>query len=170
MPALFVAHRSPGCDCEGMKRPVLALALSLALLSPVIGSAFGQPVVTLPPFSTVTFAPGSTTATVTGQVAAGGRALYYVPAKAGQTLSVSIASPAAGPTFQVFSAEATLAKGADGSPAINGRTLPDAGPGDNAKAWIGAIPRDGNYLVVVVAPAVGSPTVPTPYALTVALQ
>jgi hypothetical protein len=54
-------------------------------------------------------------------------------------------------------------------PLITGKTLPDAGPNDNAQAWVGAIPRDGKYLITVGAGASG-PAAPTPYSLTVSLQ
>ena len=54
-------------------------------------------------------------------------------------------------------------------PLITGKTLPDAGPNDNAQAWVGAIPRDGKYLITVGAGPSG-PVAPTPYSLTVSLQ
>lgn len=133
------------------------------------GSALGQAVVTLPPMTAITVTPGSTASTTAGQIAPGGRNVYYVLAKAGQTLSVSVASTANGITFQVYLPDATLAKGADGIAVVTGRTLPDAGPGDNAKAWIGAIPRDGNYLILVAMGA-GGASAPSPYNLTVSLQ
>ncbi len=147
-----------------MKRRFL---LALASLPCLAGIALGQ-VNTLPPFTTITFAPGSTTSTVTGQLAPGGRAVYTVPAKAGQSLSVSVASGPAGVTFQVFRSGATLEKGTDGLPVVTGRTLPDAGASDNAKAWIGAVPQDGSYLILV---SQGSGAgVPSPYSLAVSLQ
>ena len=138
--------------------------------------------------SVITFNPGSNTSTKNGQLAPGGRDLYYVQAKAGQTMNVSVVS--AGPiafqakagqtmnvslssaaplTFQVYNSEAAVARAADGSPLITGKTLPDAGPNDNARAWIGALPRDGNYLIAVGA-GPGGPGAPTPYSLTVSLQ
>jgi electron transfer flavoprotein alpha/beta subunit len=92
-----------------------------------------------------------------------------VLAKAGQTLSVSVSSTATGIAFQVYPPEATLAKGADGVALVTGRALPDAGPGDNAKAWIGAIPRDGNYLILVAMSGAGG-SAATPYSLAVSLQ
>jgi hypothetical protein len=148
-----------------IRRRVLALS-PLPLLAPV---AFAQPVNTLPPMTTVTFPAGSTTSTLAGQLAPGGRNVYYVLAKAGQTLMVSIMPAASGATFQVFRADAALARGSDGMPVVTGGTLPDAGPSDNAKAWIGAIPRDGNYLILVtMGGAVGAPA--APYNLTVSLQ
>jgi hypothetical protein len=147
-----------------MKRRT-ALVATLALL-PL--AALAQGVTTLPPMTVITFNPGSNTATMNGQMVPGGRDLYYVQAKAGQAMNVSISS--AGPlAFQVYSPDTTVARAADGSPLITGRTLPDAGPGDNAQAWVGAIPRDGNYLITVGGGPSG-PSAATPYSLTVSLQ
>ena len=131
--------------------------------------AFAQPVNPLPGMTTVTFPPGSNTTTLAGQLAPGGRNVYYVQAKAGQTLMVSVMPLATGVSFQVFKADASLAKGADGLPVVSGGTLPDAGPADNATAWIGAIPRDGNYLILAaMRPGPAGPL--GPYNLTVSLQ
>ena len=52
----------------------------------------------------ITFAAGKNTATMNGQMAPGGRDLYYVQAKAGQTMNVSLSS-AAPLTFQVYDFE-----------------------------------------------------------------
>lgn len=98
--------------------------------------------------STITFDPGSSTATVSGQAQPGGRTLYYVAAQAGQTMTVTL-NPAGGLAFQVYRPDTTIARAADGSLLITGRTLPDAGSGDNAQAWMGALPTAGNYLIVV---------------------
>lgn len=142
---------------------------ALPLLSLAAARAFAQPVNTLPGMTTVTFKPGSNTTTLAGQLAPGGRNVYYVQAKAGQTLMVSVMPAATGISFQVFKADASLAKGADGLPVVSGGTLPDAGPTDNATAWIGAIPRDGNYLILAtMRPAAAA--APSPYNLTVSLQ
>lgn len=147
--------------------------LALALLPMPLAPVQAQSVNTLPPVTTVTFAAGSNSSTVPGQLPPGGRAVYYVPAKSGQNMNVSIAPAGSGATFQVFHSAATLEKAADGMAIVKGRTLPDAGPNDNAKAWIGAIPRDGNYLILVtMAPSTlgsGAPA-PTPYSLTVSLH
>ena len=131
--------------------------------------AFAQTVNSLPGMTTVTFPPGSNTSTLAGQLAPGGRSVYYVQAKAGQTLMVSVMPVATGVSFQVFKADASLAKGADGLPVVTGGTLPDAGATDNATAWIGAIPRDGNYLILVAMRPAAAAT-PSPYNLTVSLQ
>lgn len=142
---------------------------ALPLIPLASARAIAQAVNPLPGMTTVTFAPGSNTSTIAGQLAPGGRNVYYVQAKAGQTLMVSVMPVATGVSFQVFKADASLAKGADGLPVVTGGTLPDAGPTDNATAWIGAIPHDGNYLILVTmrpAPAAA----PSPYNLTVSLQ
>ena len=148
-----------------IRRLVLFALPALSLAST---HALGQAVNTLPGMTTVTFAPGSNTTTLAGQLAPGGRNVYYVQAKAGQTLMVSVMPAAAGVSFQVFKADASLAKGADGLPVVSGGTLPDAGPTDNATAWIGAIPRDGNYLILVTMRTAAA--APSPYNLTVSLQ
>ncbi|MGD9884484.1 MAG: hypothetical protein AB7F22_29560 [Reyranella sp.] len=115
--------------------------------------------------STITFAPGSSTATAGGQVQPGGRALYYVAAQAGQTMTVSL-NPAAGLAFQVYRPDTTIARAADGTPLITGRTLPDAGFGDNAQAWMGALPTTGDYLIAVGPTGVAGAV----FSLTVTLQ
>lgn len=147
--------------CRSTHRLALIVALAITIL-PL--SVSGQPS-SLPPMTTITFGPGSSTATESGQVQPGGRTLYYVAAQAGQTMTVSL-NPAAGLAFQVYRPDTTIARAADGSPLITGRTLPDAGSGDNAQAWMGAIPATGNYLITV------SPTgaAGALFSLTVTLQ
>ena len=144
----------------------LAALAALALL-PL--AALAQSVTALPPMSVITFKAGSNQSTMTGQSVPGGRDLYYVKAKAGQTMSVSITSAAANITFQIYNPETTVARAADGSTLVTGKTLPDAAGSGNAQAWVGAIPRDGNYLITVDS-APGAPLPPTPYSLTVSLQ
>ena len=135
----------------------LSALLALVLL-PM--AALAQGVTALPPMTVITFKPGSNTATMNGQLAPGGRDPYYVQAKAGQTMNVSVAA-AASITFQVYNPDTTVARAADGSPLITGKTLPDAGPNDKAQAWIGALPRDGKYLIAVGA-GPGGQAAPTP--------
>jgi hypothetical protein len=141
-------------------------ALVALLLLPL--AALAQGVTALPPMSVITFSPGSNTTTLNGQMMPGGRDLYYVEAKAGQTMNVSISS-AAPIAFQVYNPDTTVARAVDASPLVTGKTLPDAGPNANAQAWIGAIPRDGKYLIAVGG-GPGGPAAPTPYGLTVSLQ
>ena len=89
---------------------------ALAALALLPFAALAQSVVnTLPPMTVITFNPGSNTSTMTGQSVPGSRGLYYVQAKAGQTLSVSIASAGANITFQVYNPDTVIARAADGS-------------------------------------------------------
>lgn len=106
--------------------------------------------------------------TVNGQLALGSSDLYYVPARAGQTLLVSVDSADGDISFQVYAPDASVAKTADGKTTVRGRTLPDAGAHDNARAWVGAISRSGNYLIAVSMGETGA--VLGDYSLTVSLQ
>ena len=148
-----------------MKR--LAVLMFSALLPFLAGHVLAQPATTLPPITTITFAPGSPLGTATGQMVPGCCDLYSVPAKAGQTMLVSVAAEGE-VTFRVYGPDATIGKAADGQPLIQGKALPDAAPDDNAKAWVGALPRTGNYLIAV-AMADGGPVL-SPYSLTVSIQ
>jgi hypothetical protein len=144
-----------------------SLSVFLFLLSFLAEHTLGQPAPTLPPINTITFAPGSPLSTVSGQMVPGCCDLHSVPAKAGQTMLVLVAADAE-VTFRVYGPDSTVGKAADGKLLIEGKTLPDAGPDDNAKAWVGALPRTGNYLIAV-AMADKGPVV-SPYSLTVSLQ
>ena len=137
----------------------------LAMQGVLIAPAVGQPA--LPPIRTITFSAGSPLSTVNGQMVPGCCDLYAVPAKSGQTLLVSVAAEGA-VTFRVYAPDTTVAKTADGKPQIEGRTLPDAGADDNAKAWVGALPRSGSYLIAVYMVDTGPAL--SPYSLTVSLQ
>jgi len=133
---------------------LLALCLPFAAF-PAIGQA-------LPEIPTIQVPPGG--ATVTGQVAAGGRNVYYVSAASLQALSVSIASPGNNAVFQVYGTGAQVS-GTAANAVINGRTLTDAGTKDASMAWMGTIPQTGTYLI-----AVDSKGGPASYTLTVQLQ
>ncbi len=156
-----------------MNRRPLLLAFSLAV--PALLASAAAPLLAqvnpLPATTTVTFSPGSNTASLKNQIAPGANAVYYVQAKAGQTLMLSLApSPESAPvTLQVFNASASLAKGANGLALVSGTTLPGASAADTVRAWIGAIPQDGNYLVLI-GMAAPNATGPTPYTLIVTLQ
>jgi hypothetical protein len=145
--------------------PRFASFILSAMLGVLIVPAFGQPA--LPPVHTITFSAGSPLTTVSGQMVPGCCDLYAVPAKAGQTLLVSIAAEGE-VTFRVYAPDTTVSKTADGKPQIEGRTLPNAGADDSAKAWVGALPRSGTYLIAVSMVDTGPAL--SPYSLTVSLQ
>lgn len=120
------------------------VAAFLAFLLPLAAQPAGAQ--QLPDVPTIQVPAGG--ATVTGQVAAGGRALYYVSANSLQAMSVTVASPGNNAIFQVYDAGASLT-GTTASPVINGTTLPGAGAADASMAWIGVIPQNGGYLIAV---------------------
>ncbi len=115
-------HEVQTCGMKNLSALVALLLLPLA--------AFARAVTALPPISAITFAPGSTTATMNRQMVPGGRDLYYPQAKAGQTMNVALSS-AAPLTFQVYDSEPAVTRAADGSPLIADRTCPtnDDAPG-----------------------------------------
>jgi hypothetical protein len=143
-----------------------ALGVIALLVAQLAASAYGQSA-SVPPPSPITFPPGLTLTTVSGQVVLGGSDLYTVAARAGQTLLVSVAAEG-DVSFVVYAPDASVAKAADGRTVIRGRTLPDAGPDEHAKAWVGAISRSGNYLIAVTMDESGP--VLSAYDLTVSRQ
>jgi hypothetical protein len=144
----------------------LALAFLAALFAHLAGEALGQSA-NVPPISAITFPSGSTLTEVKGQVALGGSELYSVAAKAGQTLLVAITAES-DVSFLVYAPDASATETRDGKTLIRGTTLPDAGPDDRAKAWVGAISRSGNYLIAITMGESGA--VLGDYQLTVSLQ
>jgi hypothetical protein len=84
----------------------------------------------------IQFARGSSSATVTGSVIRGERDRYYLGANKGQTMSVKISSEEDNAVFQVY-----LPGEQD--------ALPGAGEGEDAKEWLGELPRDAEYVIVV---------------------
>lgn len=108
-------------------RPAL-LPLLLALL---LGAAVTQDAP-----RRIRFARGATSATVESAVVRGERATYLVGARAGQRMRVRVASPGSNAVFQLY------------GPGRVG-ALPGAGDTDDATAWSGALPRSGDYRIVV---------------------
>lgn len=128
-----------------MKEPRVKIAtvlLALLLLLAVLPASAQQ----LPDIPTLQVPAGG--ATVTGQVAPGGRNVYNVSANSLQALSVTIASPGNNAIFQVYNVGAS-ATGATGSAVVSGTTLSGAGAADASMAWIGVIPQTGTYLIAV---------------------
>jgi hypothetical protein len=84
----------------------------------------------------VRFARGTSSTTITGAVIRGDRDRYYVGAKKGQTMTVSIKSEEDNAVFQIY---------------FHGEeeSLPGAGDGDDAMKWSGELPADSEYVIVV---------------------
>lgn len=126
-----------------MNRRFLLGALPILAAAP----AFSQQ---LPPIRTVTLSPAPASTTVTGSLAdTKARALYYVPGQAGQTMNVMVTSPGNNVVFQVWEPGTGARTNADGTLALDGKPMHDAGPAEEPAAWIGALPKTGPYLLVV---------------------
>jgi hypothetical protein len=50
--------------------------------------------------------------------------------------------------LQIYAPPWTITQGTDGI-RVNGRALPGAAEGDDAKAWAGRLPASGSYLLVL---------------------
>jgi hypothetical protein len=66
----------------------------------------------------------------------GDRDRYYVGAKKGQTMTVSIKSEEDNAVFEIYLAGEQ-------------ESLPGAGDGDDAMKWSGELPADSEYVIVV---------------------
>jgi hypothetical protein len=84
----------------------------------------------------VHFAKGTSSTTIRGGVIRGDRDRYYVGAKKGQTMTVSIKSEEDNAVFQIYLAGEQ-------------ESLPGAGDGDDATKWSGELPADSEYVIVV---------------------
>ena len=97
---------------------------------------------------TIRFSPGSDSSTVQESVIRGERDIYYITAKAGQTLEISISAVEHNAVFSVYQPGA-VAEEKEGYTEINGKALPKAGETDDATKWKGTLPVSGKYLIVV---------------------
>lgn len=96
----------------------------------------------------VQFPRGSTTTMIEQSVIRGERDLYYLTAKAGQTMDVSISALEKNAVFQIYKPGSKIAM-EDGIQEVKGETLPGVGEEDDATAWNGVLPVSGKYLIVV---------------------
>lgn len=92
------------------------------------------------------FARGASSAEVAGAVARGETAAYTVGARAGQHMTVRIASAEGNAVFQLYAPGAKL-----GPEGVSGTALPGAGEAEDARSWEGTLPANGTYLLVVGA-------------------
>lgn len=94
---------------------------------------------------TLRFPPGSSGTTVAGAVIRGEFACYALGARAGQRLEASLASAEGNAAFQIYAPGWRLVPGN----LPEGATLPGAGEGEDATRFVGPLPADGQYLLVV---------------------
>jgi hypothetical protein len=96
----------------------------------------------------IRFSPGSVSSTVEEAVIRGERDVYFVTARAGQTLEVSISALEDNAVFSIYQ-PGSVAVEKVGVTKVTGNTLPKAGETDDATVWKGALPVSGKYLIVV---------------------
>ncbi len=99
--------------------------------------------------SPVHFAPGATSAELTGGVPRGERDCYTLAALGGQRLAVT--QPGRDETnivLQLYRPPWRIATSA-GATTVTGRALPGAGERADARGWSGVLPVSGTYLLVL---------------------
>ena len=129
-----------------MSRHLSGLAALLAAGALAAGLAW--PAAAEPGVTPIRFAPGTSSAEISGGVERGGRAIYSIVARGGQTLRLRITAVEENAAVQIYLPGATLPAD-DPMGDIAGQTLPGAGEGQDASAWSGRLPRSGTYLIVV---------------------
>ncbi len=109
------------------RQPIAALFIFVSVASSIFADGVKKK---------VHFARGTSSTTISGGVIRGERDRYYLGAKKGQTMKVSIKSEEDNAVFQIY---------------FHGEeeSLPGAGDGDDATKWSGELPIDNEYVIVV---------------------
>lgn len=94
----------------------------------------------------IRFARGASSAVLEGSVLRGERAAYTLSARAGQAMTLRIASPEDNAVFQLYAPGARLT-----AQGVAGTALPGAAEGEDARSWQGRLPAGGAYLILVGA-------------------
>ena len=121
-------------------RLILALLMVGAFLTGVGEAAVNQE---------VKFPSGSNSALIEESVIRGESDQYFLTAKAGQKMEVSITALEKNAAFAIYQPGYKAGKDADGILEIKGTSLKGAGEGDDATAWKGVLPSSGKYLILV---------------------
>jgi hypothetical protein len=87
----------------------------------------------------IRFAPGASSAEVSGTVLRGEVARYTLNARQGQTMHLGITALEDNAVFQLY------------PPGSGAAALPGAAEGEDATRWSGRLPRSGDYRIVVGA-------------------
>ena len=122
------------------KRWILAWLTAIVLLAGVCDAGVVEE---------VKFTPGSNSALLAGSVVRGERDQYFLTAKAGQKMEVSITAVEKNAVFSIYQPGYKTSKGEFGIMEIAGATLRGTGEGEDATAWKGVLPKSGKYLIVV---------------------
>ena len=121
-------------------RLILTLLMVAALLAGVGEAGVNQE---------VKFPSGQTSTLIEQSVIRGESDQYFLTAKAGQKMEVSITAVEKNAAFTIYQPGYKTGKDADGLLEIKGATLKGAGEGDDATSWKGDLPNSGKYLILV---------------------
>jgi hypothetical protein len=121
-------------------RLMLALLLVSSFLTGVAQAAVVQE---------VRFAKDKNSTLIKQSVIRGESDQYFLTAKAGQKLAVSITALEKNAAFAIYQPGYKAGKDADGILEIKGATLKGAAEGEDATAWQGVLPKSGKYLILV---------------------
>jgi hypothetical protein len=97
--------------------------------------------------SVIRFPAGRSSTTIEGAVIRGERELYSVRARAGQTMTVSVAAIERNAVFDIYAPGARIGRDEDGILDVRGTELTP--PNTDVRSWKGRLPADGSYLIVV---------------------
>jgi hypothetical protein len=119
---------------------VLALLMVGVLLTGVVDAGVNRE---------VKFSAGQSSTLIKGSVIRGESDQYFLTAKAGQKMEVSITATEKNAAFAIYQPGYKAGKDADGILEIKGETLKGAGEGEDATTWQGVLPNSGKYLLLV---------------------
>jgi hypothetical protein len=97
----------------------------------------------------VSFPKGSNSTLMGGSVVRGESDQYFLIAKSGQKMEVSLTAEEKNAAFAIYQPGYKAGKDADGILEIKGTTLKGAGEGEDATAWQGVLPSSGKYMILV---------------------
>jgi hypothetical protein len=121
-------------------RSILAVLLVGALLTGLAEAGVSKE---------VSFARGSNSALIEQSVIRGESDQYFLTAKAGQKMEVSVTALEQNAAFAIYPPGYKAGKDADGILEIRGTALKGAAEGEDATAWKGVLPNSGKYLILV---------------------
>lgn len=97
----------------------------------------------------IRFPAGKTSTLIEQRVIRGERDQYFLTAKAGQKMEVSITALEKNAVFQIYQPGYQVGKDEDGILEIKGAPLKGAGEGEDTTVWKGVLPVSDKYLILV---------------------
>lgn len=144
LPKATKARRAP----HGSYRAFLATTI-VALLSWASAGSCTAGVGACASPTPVRFPPGAVRTEIFGGTARGELACWTIAARQGQHMAVRQTNPeGSNVVLQLYQPPWSVTRSPDGF-RVQGRALPGASEGQDAKAWAGTLPSTGNYLLVL---------------------